>query len=396
VLIDFGLVKHFDSNGKPTTRLAAKGASDGFAPMEQYTTIDSFAPTLDVYALGATLYYLLKGKNPPKAFDIESSAVLKDALPVTVSEKTRNAIACAMEKSKFERTPTVSAFLSALSDGESFVLKDPAIEIKTKAKTKTTRFKDKEAVGLNRKKVVIGIVVAIVICAIQGFVIMMCSLVFWEICNDSNLQTNDVYEEIEAVDAYEDSDVYEDSILWDDEINGHEYVDLGLPSGVKWATCNVGASSPSDYGDYFAWGEITTKSEYTRENSKTYDKKNGDISGNFQYDAARSNWGGSWRLPSKAEFEELIDKCTWTWTSQGIHSGYKVVGSNGNSIFFPAAGCRDGSSLYYAGGRGYYWSSTPDEDYTNNAYFLCFRSGDHSADWNGGHGYGHSVRPVSD
>ena len=219
VLIDFGLVKHFDSNGKPTTRLAAKGASDGFAPMEQYTTIDSFAPTLDVYALGATLYYLLKGKNPPKAFDIESSAVLKDALPVTVSEKTRNAIACAMEKSKFERTPTVSAFLSALSDGESFVLKDPAIEIKTKAKTKTTRFKDKEAVGLNRKKVVIGIVVAIVICAIQGFVIMMCGLVFWEICNDSNLQTNDVYEEIEAVDAYEDSDfddndVYADSILW--------------------------------------------------------------------------------------------------------------------------------------------------------------------------------------
>lgn len=114
VLIDFGLVKHFDSKGKPTTRIAAKGASDGFAPMEQYTTIDKFAPTLDVYALGATLYYMLKGATPPKAFDIESSKVIMDSLPSSVSEITKKVIVNAMEKSKFERTATVAEFLLAL------------------------------------------------------------------------------------------------------------------------------------------------------------------------------------------------------------------------------------------------------------------------------------------
>uniref|UniRef100_UPI0025B2398C PEGA domain-containing protein n=2 Tax=uncultured Muribaculum sp. TaxID=1918613 RepID=UPI0025B2398C len=83
-------------------------------------------------------------------------------------------------------------------------------------------------------------------------------------------------------------------------INGHEYVDLGL--SVKWAACNVGASSPEDYGNYYAWGETATKAEYTESNSKTYGKTMGDISGNPQYDAARANWGGTWRLPTKAEF----------------------------------------------------------------------------------------------
>lgn len=175
-------------------------------------------------------------------------------------------------------------------------------------------------------------------------------------------------------------------------INGHEYVDLGLASGLKWATCNVGGSSPSDYGDYFAWGETTPKSAYTESNSKTYNKKFGDISGNPDYDAARANWGGSWRLPSKAEFEELIDRCTWTWTSQGGHNGYKVTGPNGNSIFLPAAGWRSKSSLHGAGDNGYYWSSTPNE---KSAYSLEFASSYHRVYWNPRY-LGHSVRPVSE
>lgn len=108
----------------------------------------------------------------------------------------------------------------------------------------------------------------------------------------------------------------------ENKINGHEYVDLGLPSGLKWATCNVGANSPSEYGDYYAWGETTTKTSYTYENSKTYNKKIGDIGGNASYDAARANWGGTWRMPTKEEFDELLNKCTCTWTTQG---GKKVV-----------------------------------------------------------------------
>ena len=176
-------------------------------------------------------------------------------------------------------------------------------------------------------------------------------------------------------------------------INGHEYVDLGL--SVKWATCNVGASKPSDYGDYFAWGETRPKSEYTKENSVTYKKKIRNIGGKVQYDAARANWGGSWRLPTIDEIKELKSKCKWTWATQGGHNGYKVVGPSGKSIFLPAAGWRYGTSLYGVGEYGYYWSSTPYEGDTHYAYYLGFLSSRYDWDWISRNNC-LSVRPVSD
>ena len=106
---------------------------------------------------------------------------------------------------------------------------------------------------------------------------------------------------------------------------GHDWVDLGLPSGLKWATCNVGASSPSDYGDYFAWGEISTKSSYDDNNSTTFLKEIGDIAGNPTYDVARAKWRGSWRLPTEKEFQELIENCTWEWTTQDGVNGFRVT-----------------------------------------------------------------------
>lgn len=177
-------------------------------------------------------------------------------------------------------------------------------------------------------------------------------------------------------------------------INGYGYVDLGLPSGTKWATCNVGASSPSDYGDYFAWGEISTKSTYTDESSATYGKEGiGYISGNPSMDAARANWGSTWRLPTKSELEELYSKCTWTGMEQGGHNGCRVTGPNGRSIFLPAAGERIGSSLYDQGEEGRYWSSSPHG--SGSAYYLYFYSDGHYLDWY--YPYpGRSVRPVSE
>ena len=167
------------------------------------------------------------------------------------------------------------------------------------------------------------------------------------------------------------------SNLGTNTINGHEYVDLGLPSGTKWATCNVGANSSEEYGDYYAWGEISTKSEYSGDNSLTYCRDMDDISGNVNYDAATANWGGSWRMPTEAKMEELLDECTWTLlTSQSGVNGYKVTGPNGNSIFLPAAGNREYSSLNYVGERGYYWTSTPIEfggDASRSLYF--YKSG---------------------
>ena len=173
-------------------------------------------------------------------------------------------------------------------------------------------------------------------------------------------------------------------------INGHEYVDLGL--SVRWATTNVGASSPSDYGYYFAWGETST---YTEANSRTRKTSMGDIAGNAAYDAARANWGGTWRLPTKAEYEELANQCTWTWTTQGGHNGYRVTGKNGNSIFLPAAGFRYESSLGYVGESGYYWSSTPRRNDPEFAEYLSFHSSYHSVGWFG-RVDGQSVRPVSE
>ena len=176
-------------------------------------------------------------------------------------------------------------------------------------------------------------------------------------------------------------------------INGHEWVDLGL--SVKWATCNVGATSPSDYGDYFAWGEISTKSSYTENNSKTYKKHMGDIAGNSKYDAARANWGSTWRMPTKKEFQELKDQCIWTWTSQGGHSGYRVTSkTNGNSIFLPAAGGRFRESLFNVGSYGYYWSAGPSN--TTYGRNLSFYSSYVYPQYYNSRAYGFSVRPVSE
>ena len=188
-------------------------------------------------------------------------------------------------------------------------------------------------------------------------------------------------------------------------IEGHGYVDLGL--SVKWATQNVGASSPSDYGGYYAWGETETKSSYDWSNYFDYLDDEGDSWGIYKiggktsisptsgHDTARENWGGSWRMPTYAEFEELCKKCVWTWTSQGGHKGYKVSGPNGNSIFLPAAGWRYGSDTYVEGQVGFYWSSTLSSLYSYYARALSFGSSGHGTDFDG-RSYGRSVRPVAE
>ena len=195
--------------------------------------------------------------------------------------------------------------------------------------------------------------------------------------------------------------------------NGYGYVDLGLPSGLKWATMNVGATKPEEYGDYFAWGETQPKSNY---NWSTYKWCNGSEYTQTKYntisrcgtvdnktvldpedDAAHVNWGVSWRMPTKAEWTELRTKCTWTWTTQNGVDGRLVTGPNGKSIFFPAAGYLRDASLYDAGSRGLYWSSSLRTDGPENAYYVYFNSDKVYWDFNGCVRYrGHSVRPVTE
>ena len=236
-----------------------------------------------------------------------------------------------------------------------------------------------------------------------------------------------------------------EDVSWGDDVPSqptHEYVDLGL--SVKWATCNVGASKPEEYGDYFAWGDTEPlyESGYAQENPQSH-WKSGKTGGynwvNAPYqtanttsyssirwtkyvgsttssykdpsatdadalktvldpedDAAHVNWGGSWRMPTYGEQEELINNCTWTWTTINGIKGYRVqsnkYGYSDRWIFLPAAGCRYSTDLNYVGSYGGYWSSSLYTDNPVDAYDLGFYSGDYYA--YGSRDNGQSVRPV--
>ena len=192
----------------------------------------------------------------------------------------------------------------------------------------------------------------------------------------------------------------------------HEYVDLGLPSGTLWATCNVGTSKPEEYGDYFAWGETEPKSDYTwstykycqgTETTMTKYCTNGSygtIDNKTELepsdDAAAVNWGSEWQIPSEEQLDELYSSSytTTTWTTLNGKYGRKITSmSNGNSIFLPAAGGCGGTSLIYAGSCGDYWSRSLNTSYSSRAYYLYFLPRDLPAVGPGRY-YGRSVRPV--
>ena len=184
-------------------------------------------------------------------------------------------------------------------------------------------------------------------------------------------------------------------------------IDLGL--SVKWASCNVGATEPWEYGGYYAWGETEEKSDYYWD---TYKYCNRSYDSMIKYctsssfgivdnkttlepgdDVASVKWGGSWRMPTRAEQDELCNNCTWEWTTLNGVYGYRVTGPNGNSIFLPAAGYRIVTEVRYQGSYGNYWSSSLSSYDCNYAYYLYFNSSGY--DWYSNYRYyGRSVRPV--
>ena len=187
-------------------------------------------------------------------------------------------------------------------------------------------------------------------------------------------------------------------------------IDLGL--SVKWASCNVGATAPEEYGGYYAWGETSEKSDYSWD---TYKYCNGTSTSMTKYctsvaygtvdnkttleptdDVATVKWGGNWRMPIKEEIRELFEDCTWTWKTQSGIEGMKVTGPNGNSIFLPAAGGRVDTGFNNRGPRGYYWSATLGEYGSSGACIIDVYNGLY--DWNrwSTRNYGFSVRPVTD
>ena len=239
-----------------------------------------------------------------------------------------------------------------------------------------------------RKVFSLGALLMLAMCA--GFV---CS------CNDDVEETPPATVTPPSGDATEDKDT-------------HEYVDLGLPSGTLWATCNVGANSPEEYGDYFAWAETEPKTTYDWSTYKYYngttmtkycaESEYGTVDNKTELeamdDAATVNWGADWQIPSREQFEELINSsCTTTkWTTMNGENGRKITSkSNGNSIFLPAAGSCEDTSLYDAGSYGYYHSRTVGVGSVSSSHSIGLRLYSSRIHSNGQSRYsGHSVRPV--
>ena len=182
--------------------------------------------------------------------------------------------------------------------------------------------------------------------------------------------------------------------------NHPHMIDLGLPSGTKWACCNVGAEKPEDYGGYYAWGETEEKDVYhwttyihCDGSKNTCHDLGSDIAGT-QYDVAHVKWGGSWVMPTDEQRKELADNCRQEWTTLNDVNGRKFTSKiNGNCIFLPAAGYRYNSGLNNNGGNGSYWTATQYSRYAYQAYSLTFSTS--SSGYNTqGRDEGQSVRPV--
>ena len=175
----------------------------------------------------------------------------------------------------------------------------------------------------------------------------------------------------------------------------HQCVDLGLPSGTLWATCNVGAQSPEQFGNYYAWGETRTKRAYTKENYRFKTRRQTLRRWN---DVARRRWRGHWRMPTADEWQELIDSCSWRWLPMwgetGKVNGYIITGPNGQHIFIPAAGDIDGTTHYGIDTYGDYWSSSSSEEKPDQAQGMIFYSDGGIRVYTWERYAGHTVRPV--
>lgn len=194
--------------------------------------------------------------------------------------------------------------------------------------------------------------------------------------------------------------------------NGHGYVDLGLPSGTLWAICNVGANAPEEYGDYFAWGETSTKTKYNWSTYQLCDGKQKLIKycnkSHYGYngftdtltvlqpmdDAATANWGNGWCIPTADQWKELRDNTITAWTTQNGVEGRLLTALNRNTLFLPATGCRLGGWLHYAGSYGNYWSGSLNTDHPISTWSFYFYSDGYSVCDSCDRFYGFSVRPV--
>ena len=466
-LIDFGISKHYNESGSQTSSTPV-GISKGFSPLEQYQQdcdIKMFTPATDIYSLGATLYTILVGDNPPEASVVGEEGL--SSKPYNVSSQLWYAVEQAMSFRRKDRPQSITSFLSLL-DGEPSASEDVEGTIlegekKPNAPVESTKLESPISTERHGFPKWLWGVAAVFVVGLAMFALFRnpssspgggtqrTGIVHsvTEVTEEP-VKTEPLVVALESLSLdkesleleegasgnltaeYVPSNVTDKSTTWESsdvnvatvsktgkvtavkagnaaiaatcggktaycivtikpnpttaiaktitnstssatgKVNGHEWVDLGL--SVKWATCNVGATNPTGYGSYFAWGETKSKGKYEFEdcldclNAESYYfdsswgiyKEGGKmlITPDSGDDAARANWGGLWRLPTELEIEELCTKCTWRWGTKNGVKGYTVTGPNSNSIFLPAAGYIYITRLDEVNACGYYWSNT--------------------------------------
>lgn len=430
ILIDFGASKQYDEvEGENTSTLIGK--TPGYAPLEQMgNDVVKFMPSTDIYALGATLYKILTGITPPSATLLASGEEL-DSIPSSISENVCTAVYKSMQTNKKQRPQTVSEFVSILEVKNSVPV-PPSAESETDDETTQVFGQEKQkadAMAAERERLLREALAKAETEKMEEEArakaeaerrskeeekaqeektrysksnIRIGVVAFFAVLTIACFYFSGVFENSGGSDSKGNPNT-SNPAQPSKPANGYEWVDLGL--SVKWATCNVGASSPSDYGGYYAWGETSTKSRYDWNNCFDCLDSPGDRWGTYKlggqtritptsgHDTARENWGGKWRMPTDAENDELCERCTWTWTTMNGHNGYRVTGRNGNSIFLPAAGSRDGTDSKSVGECGFYWSSSLSST-NSGARCLSFLKGNNHSTGNYYRRYGRSVRPV--
>ena len=432
-LIDFGISKHYDESGMQTSSTPV-GISKGYAPLEQYqqgSDIRSFTPATDVYSLGATLYALLSGTNPP-----EASIVNEDGLPAItgISSAVMTAIEKAMQPRRKDRPQSVSEFLKLLDSPETDDDEETVAPVSNPAPSPNLNSEPQPSLipspiptpipAPNPKsdrvwKWLRGLlkwwlgILEVSACLYGAFWLVAYEELYgsWQLLSVISiaamllcawlLKISVIRPSGEKLHKY--NRVLKKScigfvpgllacVIWfffpSDKAGTIEYVDLGL--SVKWATCNIGAESPEDSGNYYAWGETKTKRLFRDETYKCngYDDTDGRQELLLSDDVAHIKWGGNWRIPTEAEFQELIDNCTWTRTTVGGVGGYLVTsnipGYTDKSIFLS-----DGCGLWTSG------LSTNAKNPTRYAKELYFTDDGYSV-VNNTRTSGRRIRPVSD
>lgn len=477
ILIDFGLSKLYDENGEPESSTTIGGGTPGYAPLEQINRDkdSGFPVTMDVYALAATLYKLLTGKRPPLPSHILNKGFPSQSLhKEDITDETINAIELAMRPKKNERPQSIEDFISLLPIFADIV----SVELNTETEiVETSIEEEKSHLEKNAHPFPLNDISTLTekISSQDSKIkesvkneILENNTELKESINSSKVRSsfkdsgntvskkNSIPESTQNKKKLFESQnpgheiissiisnpalktkynqlkcylrTYKKYVLsalvvlvgllffycCQDSHRGHKWVDLGLPSGTKWATCNVGASSPENYGSYFAWGETDRKKNYswrslkycTHSKGKKFSKYvTNDIYGkidnrnvlDFSDDAATKNWGDGWRTPTIDQINELKKECKWTWKTMNGHKGYSITGPNGNTIFLPAAGFKLEDHSDAIKEEGNYWSRTLPTSINESSYILYFDSKNVIQDSRFADRYlGHTVRPVLD